>query len=138
MKSDGVREYSIADFAEQLKDERLVAHGLEGFQYHYMEIYLVCRLASSQCSEEAKGLLRAILNIWIRSEIEKQPETDRKRQRNLLINRVKLADWQWIKKLENITRHYEKYPNRERHNAIISFTGNNYYFDSPPDFRPHI
>lgn len=137
MNNLGGKTYKIKDFAESLNDVKLMHYGNEGYTYYFLEIYLVLRLASPESAEEAKELLRRIINYWINAQIQKNPETNRQRQRAALINYTTQEDWKWASQLERIVKWYHKLPDRPKHIAAITFMGNNYFFDCPKDFRPN-
>lgn len=137
MGDSSLKEYRIKDFSECLKDVKLIHYGNEGFAYHYFEIYMMLRLVSPNTEEDAKELFRSIINIWISTQIQRSPETNRKRQRNLLINHFTQPDWKWTSQLEKIAKQYQSLPGRPKHYAAITFLGSNYFFDCPSDFRPH-
>lgn len=116
----------------------MIPFGIEGFMYHLFEVPEVFRLISPESDEQAKELLRVIINLWIKQEMTKRPIEDKANQRSLLINHHRQSAWKWIDQLTKITRDYEQSSNRPRHIAILSFGPKTFYFDSPIEFRAHI
>ena len=69
--------------------------------------------------------------MYINIRLQRQGVTNHwSRERKLLINYLKKEHWQWQVELLDVAKAYNKFENRDHHNAILLISGSIVRFDS--------
>jgi hypothetical protein len=91
----------------------------------------ILKVVSKDGKEECFRLLRAIVNLYINSRLQRQGVTRHwKRERKLVINYLRKEDWEWRVELLDVARAYHHFENREKHLALIEIAGSIIRFES--------
>lgn len=104
-------------------------------EYFYLEVEGILKICSEENAEECRKLLRAVINTWInlelaRSGVPASYTEQRKRERLLLINRLRRDQWEWCWMLQEVANLYHQYEARPKHPAVLSIMGNRWRFES--------